>query len=121
MKASERKAAVKEYAGKFTTEEELIAALQADEKGYSDEDIAELVPLILEAKAPETPKAKAEKPKKSGGFDEWYCLINSGGEYEKMKKLRSNVGISQEQANILNEGVLHGSNAHGSIYLPAED
>ena len=63
----------------------------------------------------------AEAPK---GFDEWLCNCKKkeGGEVEveKLKKLRSGVTITAEQADILNE-VKYGNNpVPVSMYFPAE-
>ena len=56
-------------------------------------------------------------------YDEWECKITNtedGPVEEKLKKIRSNVKISDEQAEILNTGVLKGGNTYGRMYFPAE-
>lgn len=67
---------------------------------------------------PET--AEAPKATKGGkiAHDAWYCQIK-GGKAEKLKIERKGVMITEEQAATLNEGVLHGSNAHGTVYFPS--
>ena len=49
-------------------------------------------------------------------FDEWECKV-LGGKVEKLKVKRSGVKITEEQAEILNEGIINGSNTYGSLYF----
>lgn len=49
-------------------------------------------------------------------YEEWLCEIKSK-EPGKLKMLRSNVKITNEQAILLNDGVTNGSNNQGIIYF----
>lgn len=84
-----------------------------------------------------TPKAKkgagAPPPddfRKPTVFEEWKgeVIVTRNEEtgkvtktFEKNKVVRTNVVISQEEADALNEGVLHGGNTHCSMYFPAPE
>lgn len=43
------------------------------------------------------------------------------GQAEKLKLVKSGILITEEQADILNEGVLHGGNTIAEMYYPAEN
>lgn len=77
---------------------------------------------------PVAPKATAAVRKTAIiHFEEWQCQINTilkNGEavkeYEKLKKTRSPIVISDEEAEILNDGVLNGNNNYGKMYFKPE-
>jgi hypothetical protein len=60
--------------------------------------------------------AKSKKPY----HEEWTCQVKQGDKgptFEKLKKLRSNITMTEDMAHILNEGLLHGGNNFGSMYF----
>jgi hypothetical protein len=52
-------------------------------------------------------------------YEEWNCQIKKEGPV-KLTKVRSCVKITEDQAAILNEGVLKGSNSYGLMYFLPE-
>ena len=48
--------------------------------------------------------------------EEWICEIKAK-QPSKLKLVRPNVKITEEQAAILNEGVLNGANSIGTLYF----
>lgn len=115
MKKEELKKAVATYAPVFESDgvEAAKEAMQAD--GLADADIAK----VIDALTPKPPKE--EKPK---GFDEWLCNCkkkeDGSIEVEKLKKVRSGVTITAEQADILNEVKFGNNPVPVSMYFPAE-
>lgn len=67
---------------------------------------------------PKPVKAKAAKPEREY-YEEWNCQIKNG-KPEKMKLTRGRVLISDEQAEILNEGRIHGGNSYALLYFKPE-
>jgi hypothetical protein len=90
---------------------ELIDDIRTDEKvKMMTEDFARNVGTY--APAP----AKSKKPY----HEEWTCQIrqtDKGPVFEKLKKLRENITMTEEQAAVLNTGLLHGPNNFGSMYF----
>lgn len=67
-----------------------------------------------------TEGAKPTAPKsKVPVYEEWKCQIK-GGKAEKLKRLRAAVKISDEQAEILNDGRIKGGNAYANLYFLPE-
>lgn len=124
MNAKRKESAVKKYAGKFENEQELIDAVKADEKAYTEEEVQEIVEAIQAGsdagdKGPEKKGTTSKIP-----HDLWLCRIERAKDKEpeakKLEKQKTGVLITEEQAAVLNEGVLYGSNAQGPVYFPAE-
>lgn len=72
-----------------------------------------------QADSPVAEKEKQPQKAENPGFEEWYCQLKDG-KAEKLKLVRKRVLISEEQANILNEGRIHGGNAHANLYFKPE-
>jgi hypothetical protein len=121
MNIKRKEAAVKKYRpmlNQGVTVEELGNLLAQDEKNYTLEEQNELRQAIIgdesEKPAAQTPPAPpAPKAKKSEvvGFEEWRCEVKVSGEgnnvrkeVEKVKRLRANVKITDEEAETLNRG-----------------
>lgn len=84
-----------------------------------------------------TPKSKkgasappADEFRKPTRFEEWKGEVVSTRDektdkvtrtFKKFERIRENIVISQEEADALNEGVLHGGNTHCSMYFPAPE
>lgn len=136
MNSQKLKAAVKKFS-EFKNTDELETKLQADEKNYTVGEIAEIMEAINGVdddadsdKGGDTGKGDTSKPKdkkvKKGdkpGYEEWDVQITNtkeGPKYEKLKIKRKRVLISEEQAEILNEGVLHGNNNYAVMYFLPE-
>lgn len=66
----------------------------------------------------------AKAPKKHGGFDEYEVKITypekGKPKAEQLKCMRKNVQISQEEADVLNNGVLEGGNTYARMYYPSK-
>ena len=72
-----------------------------------------------EETVPEVKKAKNSAPT----FAEYEVKITNtkeGPTYEKLKVSRKAVKITQEEAEALNAGVLHGGNTYTKMYFPNE-
>lgn len=52
-------------------------------------------------------------------FQEWKCEVKNG-QAEKLKLVRACVKITEDEANVLNEGRLHSGNKIVNLYYPAE-
>lgn len=74
---------------------------------------------------PPEKKAKSSVPAEGGTevYEEWNCQITAKTEdgkttnsYDKLKKVRD-VKISEDEAAILNDGVLNGKNNYGKMYF----
>lgn len=88
---------------------------------------------MAKASKPETNYGAKQTPpvgaKASGAFDEWMGQVKvykdeSGGisrSFEKLKVVRKGVKITDDEAETLNRGVLHGpDNKIVNMYLPVE-
>ena len=64
-------------------------------------------------------KTKAAETTTRPHYEEWECKIVNG-KHEKIKRKRPRVLISEEQAAILNEGVLKGDNNFALMYFLPE-
>jgi hypothetical protein len=80
------------------------------------------------AKAPKAPKPEIvedfqDEPVDDWGkkkhYQEWTCRV-TGGKAEKLKMTRPRVMITDQQAEILNEGVLNGNNKYAQMYFRPE-
>ena len=68
---------------------------------------------------PEPVKAKPGKSKKPF-YEEWECKItvtSAGPQHEKLKKLRENIPMRDDQAEVLNRSVLDGGNLYVKMYF----
>lgn len=92
------------------SEENTVAEIQQMIKDKTSE-------LIKKAE-PETVKEPVKKAKHNH-YEEWHVKI-SKNIAEKMKINRPCVKISEEQAEILNEGVLYGNNTYAVMYFKPE-
>lgn len=124
------KAAVTKYGplSEGKTKQEVAALLAADDKKYDEEAIGEIIAALgIEEGEKEQPKKdepkKEDKQEKYNPFakqhyQEWRVeLLN--GRAEKLKVVRKRVLITDEQAEVLNNGVLEGGNTYGSMYFKA--
>lgn len=135
MNAQRKKAAVAAYAHLLTegkSNNEIMDAISEDEKEYTVEEINEIVAAIT---APQSSKEEDKatgksKPKKVVEFfEEWKVDVkvsqNKKGEnervYEKLKLVRPVVKITEEEAEILNTGLLNGPNTSGLMYFRPEE
>lgn len=73
----------------------------------------------LEEQLNEVPKVQEENPFGKKHYEEWRVELKDG-KAEKLKVVRKRVLITDDQAAILNEGVLKGGNNLGNMYYPAE-
>ncbi len=114
-----KEAAINKYKAAFTggaTREELYNLLGQDEKTYSVEEINEIVDAIIG----EQGNGVANPPPfATPHYEEWHVQVKNG-KYEKLKLLRAKVIISEREAEILNDGVLNGSNNYASMYFSPE-
>lgn len=115
MNANSKKAAVKKYSAdefKGLSKEEIIELLNNDEKGYSSEDVVEIVEALF-----------PEQGEPVEHWQRWEVKITqteSGPKFEKLKMARAEVKISDEEAETLNHGVLHGGSTHAVMYFKPE-
>ena len=116
MNVNKLKGALNTFAGKLesgVTEEELKELiLQNDKPKYTDEEADEII------KALQTPKAE-----KVTGFDEYLVrreLVEGKTEFSRLKKLRSGVQITAEEADILNSGRKEGPTSIFNLFFAAE-
>lgn len=86
--------------------------LQVDDKMT----VKELTAAIADAEGGEGPDGKTEE---APYFEEWECKITNGKQ-EKLKLARKKVKITEEEAKILNAGILQGSNTYGLMYFRPE-
>jgi hypothetical protein len=126
MNVKRKQAAVNKYAPMLqqgVTLEELDVLLGNDEKNYSADEITEIRTALIgsAAEQPVKPASKlAAKPveikKPVVGYEEWRCEIkvdrDGDGKIinrkaEKVKLLRPNVKITEQEADTLNNGALH--------------
>lgn len=93
----------------------------ADEEAKED---AEFDKAITEAMRSVGNYTESPKPAKKASnkplHEEWQCQIGAKGQYEKLKKLRSNIPMEEHQAEILNDGVLYGNNSYALMYFLQE-
>jgi hypothetical protein len=74
--------------------------------------------LDLEQELNEVPQVEVN-PYGKKNYQEWEVKVN-GGKAEKLKISRSNVKITDEQADILNQGVETGGNTYAKMYFLPE-
>jgi hypothetical protein len=115
-----KKSAVKKYSTVEGTPEEIKAAIAADEKGYTEEEAEEIF-AALEPPAPTlVMQEMAVNPFGKKTYQEWEVKIEQG----KAKKLaisRPKVKITDDQADILNRGVIEGpNNTYAKMYFLPE-
>lgn len=101
-------------------EEEIIAVMKKD--GYKASEIKK----VIEAQTPKPLVVNEEEEDTFGKkrkYEEWRVSVkrtDKGVEAEKLKKLRPCVKITEEQANVLNKGVLDGNQIDGTMYYLPE-
>jgi N-methylhydantoinase B/oxoprolinase/acetone carboxylase alpha subunit len=123
-----KKSAVKKYSE--TPKDQLRAAISADEKGYSAEEIDEIITAlggdvwVEESGAVTEEQFNKLQPSVTGittkhkWYEEWKVEIKQGGKVvDKLKMTRPCVKISEEQAEILNEGRRYGGNTITEMYF----
>lgn len=116
--------AVKKYSAVLEgkSREEMLEILLADE--YSEADAGEVLDALFAGpKEPSTSNKKERKGDGQGHYQEWEVkIVNKDGKYvaEKLKVLREVVKITEEEAEILNTGVLEGGNTYGKMYYLPE-
>lgn len=126
MNVKRKQAAVNKYAPMFSqgvTLEELGNLLADDEKQYTVDEIDEIRAAIVDGP---TEKAESEKQsiikpeeKRPIMYEQWRMeLVN--GKLEKLKMLRGNVKITEEEADILNAGATSPGAVNPIMYLKPE-
>lgn len=127
MNVKRKQAAVNKYAPMFSqgvTAEELGNLLAEDEKQYTADEINEIRAAIIDGQTekPQAPskesiaKDEGEKPVM---YEQWRMeAVN--GKLEKLKMLRSNVKITDEEAEILNAGATSPGAVNPIMYLKPE-
>jgi multidrug efflux pump subunit AcrB len=73
----------------------------------------------LEQELNEVPEVVEANPYGKKEYQEWEVKIN-GGKAEKLKVSRQKVKITDEQADILNQGVETGGNTYAKMYFLPE-
>lgn len=136
MNAKRKQSAVKKYTELLTenemTNEEILTAIQDDEKAYPADEVQEIFEAVIGSTIPISGSIKWEKspikmakqnPVDSFGskkhYQEWDVKISTGN-YDKLKIVRPVVKITEDQAETLNEGVLHGGNTYAKMYFLPE-
>jgi hypothetical protein len=79
--------------------------------------------MATKKKPVEKEEAIIDDPFKAHHYEEWECKITPGEGGPKFEKLicrRKRVLITDDQAEILNEGRLHGGNTLALLYFKAE-
>lgn len=116
MNVNKLKGALNTFAGKLengvTPEELKDLILQNEKPKYTDEEADEIIEAL------QTPKAE-----KVTGFDEYMVQRNTvegKTEFAKLRKLRSGVQITAEEAETLNSGRKEGPNTIFNLFFPAE-
>lgn len=117
--------AVKKYSAVLEgkSREEMLEILLADE--HSEADAGEVLDALF-AGPKEPSKSSNKKERKGvgqGHYQEWEVkIVNKDGKFvaEKLKVLREVVKITEEEAEILNTGVLEGGNTYGKMYYLPE-
>ena len=109
MTQKDLKAAVKKYAAdaKEKSAEELQDVLFADD--VSAEDAEKIISVLY----PET------EPEEANYFEEWECKV-ANGKAEKLKCVRKRVKITEQEAEVLNNGLLTGGNSYVKMYFRPE-
>jgi hypothetical protein len=121
MNAQRKKSAIAKYAGNGATREELYNLISADEKQYSADEINEIVDALIDSKKEDEfiDDFGAKKP-----YQEWKVEVkrDDKGDYygQKLNIVREKVKITEEQADILNTGLLKGGNTYGVMYFLSE-
>lgn len=110
----------------MATKAELLEQAQAlgIETVNENSTVADIKAAIAAISNPGTGTGPGNPPEapKNNSVEEWYCRITDTGNgmsVEKLKKQRDRVLISDEQAAVLNDGRIHGGNAHAYLYFAA--
>lgn len=109
------------------SESELIEAINSDEKAYTEEEAAKILDAVnneFEQSGSGEEEEEGVKPVAGGKeyahgvYQEWKGEFNAHGEFEPLKKLRSNIKLHPDTAEELNKG----TNKNNPIkYLTAEE
>ena len=132
MNYQTKKAAVKKYNAMLTagsTMDEIITALENDEKKFSQDDIDEIMGELEQGGEKEAPKASTKKGKVSTKplYEEWSGRLKVTQdpktkeitrEFVKLEKLRSNIKITDHHAEVLNTGALSSDGTNPKMYFP---
>ena len=131
---------------KGLTPAEIEEQIAQDEKGYTEEEIKEIVSAITgEGEVPGDSGKGGEGDKGDEGqngegnqnppelgvrsesvkplFERWKCQVEHTDGKKKLTKLtllKKGIRITEEQAETLNEGVLHGGNTYVEAYFLPE-
>lgn len=119
MNVNRKKAALKVYSPLLSEKsiEEVTELIKADEKGYKESEVAEIVAALQEG--PGSDEQEVEESDNNTYYEEWYCGV-SNKKAEKLKVVRQKVNITEEEAIILNRGILTGGNTHANMYFAAD-
>lgn len=121
MNKKELNQAVKAY-GEAIKADTTAATEQMLADGYTDKDVSDIIAAVENV-----PGAPAPEEVAQSYFAEWEVKISrevkedgtSTPKVEKLKIKRPKVGITQEEADILNAGVADGENTYATMYYPA--
>jgi hypothetical protein len=125
MNPLRKKAAVNKYSPLLSEQsiEEVTELIKADDKGYTEDEVAEIAAALIatpEEKAPKKSaskgKAKTDETEEGVYYEEWLCNV-SGKEAKKLEVKRPKVKITEDEAIILNRGVLTGGNTYANMYF----
>jgi hypothetical protein len=117
MNIKRKEAALRVYSPLLSEKsiEEIAELIKADEKGYKEGEVAEIV-AALEAGPVETVEAEKAKETEADYYEEWKCeVINK--KVDKLKITRPKVKITEAEAEILNRGILTGGNTIANMYF----
>jgi hypothetical protein len=133
MNVKRKQAAVNKYAPMFNqgvTVEELTDLIGKDEKNYTAEEISEISAAIVAGveEKPAAAKQPVKQPEKAPvkvkevtgvGYEEWRMEWQSG-QVQKLKKLRTNVKITEGEAETLNAGAASPGSVNPIMYFKPE-
>jgi hypothetical protein len=116
MNIKRKEAALRVYSPLLSEKsiEEIAELIKADEKGYKEGEVAEIV-AALEA-GPDEAETEKAKETEADYYEEWKCeVINK--KVDKLKITRPKVKITEAEAEILNRGILTGGNTIANMYF----
>lgn len=136
MNTLRKQAAVTKFGAlieKGLTAEEIKEQITADEKDYPENEVQEILEALFPvgdkgSTAPPPPPAPNEEGDTTTEapirYEKWNCQIkideNGKRSFEKLKLVKKGIKISETQAEILNDGVLHGGNNYAPAYFLPE-
>lgn len=104
-----KKSAVKKYSQAAGTPDEIKAQIAADEKGYTPEEVDEILASLDDSEPEVDPFGKQN-------YQEWEVKIENK-EAKKLTISRQRVRITDDQADVLNIGALEGNNTYAKMYF----